>query len=382
MRLSPAISLPCFLSLAFCLSLSPRGHAQSAAPEPQAREWFNNPVFRIRDTRPVLLFFFRTNDRDLRPTLARLNRIARKADHVVIALTPDDAGEARKFIDRIRVRFTVGAGSESAEDFGVTKLPALRRIDRSDGSKLIAVEADELQAGSPQWGPYGEEDIEMLVEPTEMMDFVASDAYGRKRMEVLWKLHRAVDSAEFAKFAESQLAEENNPWVRGSLEVLIARVGTGINDLQEQPARSVLILRAYSQDPNADEWKQTREYIARLPGRSVADRVDDYRAHVGSEPNHILIRRAIVDAMGDVQDKQAARAALLELYRDEPDVAIRLSAVSKLAAVCAVGDIEAADQLLKDAATEPNNVHVRPMLEYVSYYLRTGNQDTRNMPRP
>ena len=72
----------------------------------------------------------------------------------------------------------------------------------------------------------------------------------------------------------------------------------------------------------------------------------------------------------------------MEIITVELDPSIRMIATMGLGEICASGDNEVADFLQEMAALEENITRVRPMMEYVSHIIRTGQEDERTMSPP
>jgi len=350
--------------------------------ELEARHWFNNPVYRLHDDRDVLLWFFTTRDRESHAIVPKLNRLQRRPDLVVIGITEDSRVDAERFIRQTRAGFTVGAGSPMLKRLDIRPSAQLYRLSRKEGGRISRVDVSNLDSLLPDWGPYGEEDISQLDEDWELVDFISSDALGQRRAEAVRKLFAYGDRAALIDLADRLLPEERNPWVRNAL-IYFKERAEGTREPQPEPAPSTIHYRVFSDKLDAPEWATAREYLRRVESLSVTQLLSDYRNHLTDQPNDVVIRRIIVDHLEHVQDRTAARSALLEMVAREPDYFIRLRLVGSFSTVCNVGDQEVADYLDALAETETNLLHVRPMMEYVAYVLRTGQEDTRTMqPRP
>ena len=112
--------------------------------EIEAKCWFNNPVYRLRDDRRVVLFFFECDSKEAAAWTKRLNRMSRRPDMVIIGLTDDGRAAAERFIKRRNVRFTIGAGSRTAKRLGIRELPALRVVDAKDRSRIRVAESFQV----------------------------------------------------------------------------------------------------------------------------------------------------------------------------------------------------------------------------------------------
>lgn len=370
-----------FVVLSFLPLISFSGQEISAKrQEISAKHWFNNPEYRLFDDRDVILFFFDAGDRQSARWISKLERLRRRPDVVVIGLTQDDKNKAELFIKREKVRFTVGAGSPSAKSFGVRALPALRKFVRKDPAGPRIMEMDGLADYLPSWGDYGKEEVEAIKESWELAAFVESDAYGMNRQQALFKLFDTWKREEFLALAQARLPVERDPWVRNALKLLIDRA-QGVDNPQPKIAASTEYRKQFSADQDDSAWAPFREYQKEIHQRTVAQLVDDYRIHGAEEPNDVLIRRTIAAHL-EQHDRTAARRAYMELLLGEPDYFIRLRIVGGLNQTCQIGDEEAAAFLEEAARAEPNLRHVKPLMEYTSHYLRTGEEDTRDFPLP
>ncbi len=370
-----------------CVSLYAVARAGGAdpAPEIQARYWFNNPVFRLHDDRTVVLWFFSLKDRrrsgELEQTVRALRRVAANPRVVVIGLTPDRRSAAQRFIRKYRVPFTIGAGSRSHRDFGVRRLPALLRIDRRGRSEPEPLTVEELSSLEPDYGQWQPSDLSRLTTPWQLRALIESEADGRIRRAAVARLYELSEAREFARWAEGQVSREPDPWVRGALDMYRDRA-LGVERRDDEPSPSAAAYRQYRANPDVPEWESVRQFIDQT--RNTQQLVEQLARHGGDAPADLVIRRLAVESLSLVseQERPVARKALMELLVDEPDPSVRLLAVMALSEVCEPGDEEVASLLDALARREPNTYRVRPMMEYISYYLRTGDEDVRNMPSP
>jgi len=372
--------------LVCCLTVHGGGPSR-ARPELKARWWFNNPVYRINDRRDVVLFFFEAKSSRHRDDTARitrlLNRLAINPDVVVIGLTRDSRTAAQRFISKHKVRFTVGAGSDCQRAFGIKRLPALLRVARGDDEADVApVAPDDLEDLLPDFESFGADDLAGLTEAWQLRAFVESDAPERLRRKAVKRLFETADPNEFVAFAAERLPVEHNPWIRARLEYY-SDLARGIQRDDEQPTPSALAHIAYREDPGADEWAAVRRFEARMDkGLSAADLVAAFEQHASMEPADLVIRRKIATELGFAGEPATAREALLRLLPLEPDPSIRMYLAFSLSEVCPAGDEEAASLLEDLASSETNVLRVRPMLEYLAFYIRTGEEDAEKMPAP
>lgn len=327
------------------------------------------------------MFFFETDGRQREATeraISRLNRLTARPDWLVIGLSPDRRAKVAPFIERQRIRFCVGAGSRSAKRLGVESLPGLLVIDRKGEQPRRAVPLDEVDALTPEWT---REQIQALDSPDELRAFIESDYDGMTRAARVHKLHAALDSDSFLEFVEERLPVENDAWVRGSLRFhRDAARGAPRND--ERLSRSATALNSFEENQADPRWAKVRLY-----GASDADRADfaklheAYKTNASDDPADALVRRfATEDLWHRCTDRAAARELLLQIVQIDPDYSVRMIAAMALGEVCPVGDVATANLLEDLARQEPNVLRVRPMMEYVSQYLRTGEEDAARMP--
>lgn len=379
--------------LVTCMTLAcvlvPAGPAPARAgadvPEIRARHWFNNPVYRLHDNREVILFFFTSARREQAEASARiaakLNRLAQRPDVVVIGLTPDSRLRARRFLERHRVRFTIGANSRSHRDFGIRRLPALVRIEPARHSTATLLPVAQLDALLPPPEPKEQgtaavdTGAEVPAEQIEELRRRVADAGAPPgvRKAAVRELADLLAPEEFVALAEERLALEEDPWVRGALR-FYRDLANGTERYEYIPSPSTRCEREYNRDPQAPEWRAVRQFSARLETMSADELYQAYLAHPTDSPTDLLIRRLATIEMFRCTgaDRPAARKALLQIVATEQDAGIRMYAAMSLSEVCSVGDDEAAGELEALAEVEPDLLMVRPMLEYVGQYLRTG----------
>lgn len=367
-----------------CAVLAQAAVADADAPtvnEVDARRWFNNPPFRLQDTRDVAIVIFDVASTQKNPAwIGRLQRLSRRPNVIAVALTGDSARETEAFIREHRVRFTVGAGSEVARRWRREK-PAFIWIDRNTG-RTEERQIDALLSVTPEWGEYGAEDFTKLTHAWELDAFVASDAYGRRRADAVGRLAEVLEPERFLQFAQEALASERDPWVRSRLRVYSRAISQGETLSPPPPAPGATLYREFQANSSAVQWETAARFERTMARLSLPELATQFDRSGGDEPNNIVIRRMIVDRLEKVQDRDAAREVLLNWLPTESDALIRLHIVGGLLDLTPVGDHATADVLESHAATEPDDWHVRPMLEYVVQVLRTGEEDTRRFPVP
>jgi len=363
--------------IAICL-VGAAAHAQGtmSAREIKAKAWFNNPVFRLHDERDVLLLFFSAKDKEnsLAPVVQRLRRVALRPDVVVIALTADGRAEAQRFIQHYKVRFTVGAASASARDFGIKRTPTLLRLVRKpEGLRSVECPADQVEqlylpaaTSEPTSEPTDE------AEPWELILFIQGPTPGLQRSWAINKLFRKLAPEEFLEFADEILSDdEASPDVRNRLEFYKRKLaGQPVDDQVRAP--SMRLLNEFQANRDDPVWAPVKSYLDGIKERSVDRLVEDYWQRTGESPENLLIRYRIVSVLPEVGPRERVRQVLIEMLPFEPDFAIRGFITSGLVQTCPVGDTEVAELLEAQAEVEPNIYHVRPWMQAGAVYLRTG----------
>lgn len=341
---------------------------------------WRNLALRPFDQRRVLLLMFNVTDSETDVLIERLNRLSRRRDLLVLGISPDACRDVERYCEKKRIRFAVGAESKAPRRARV-KLPALFLIQRAEGRSAwrdVRPDAlDELLKRPPMSTPDWNADIPRQ----ELIDLIDSDAEGQCRSDAVRKLAELMTPEEFSDFAAERLAEEPDPWVRGAFEFARRKL-TGDPLPDDRMSESARLLREYNGQPDDPRWQTVRAFVDKHRTLSAAELAQAYAAHAGDAPQDVLIRRIAVNALWEATDRDTARRALLEAAARDPDESIRLFAVMGLSEVSTPGDQSTADLLEELARIEPNILRVRPMMQYVAFYLRTGNEDSLDMPVP
>jgi hypothetical protein len=344
-----------------------------------AKAWFNASELPKEEADYVLLFFSLQSERESKETvrhLGMLNRLDRGPSTRVLGLTPEPPERVEPFLKEHDVRFAVGAGSRCARRFGVRRPPALVWLKRGEDARPLSLkEAQELARAVPA-------DVRAFSK-AELREYVVGDANGHARAGAIGRLYAKMGQGEYIAFAESRMPAESNPWVRGRLEYFLY-LAKGIPRADDELSDSAYAYHLFRENPDAPEWQEVRKYLDAREQRAqtVEELHAEYVKRETMVPQDVLLRRLVAGALWDAADRAAGRAALMEIVGVELDPSIRMIATMGLGKVCSTGDKEAADFLAEMAAQEENITRVRPMMEYVSHMIRTGQEDERTMPAP
>lgn len=336
----------------------------------EARGWINNPEFKLRDQRDVLVYFFelpaKANDVQL------LNRLMRRRNLVVIGLTSASLPRTKAFVEKSHARFCVGAGSKTAKKLRIDRFPDFRLIRRGS-SEAETIDVAQLS----QWAD--ESDSKESDEIRRLKDAVAGAATGSSRIssiQRLWEAYAGSEGDEFVQIAEAQIAAEKNPWVRGEWRYWLEMASSDAPYDSETPPSQVALqeFRSAGDDPR---WAEVSDLMHNR-SHSAQELFDIYDKHGSTQPGDLLMRLFSLDRLGeltDPKDRAAARNKLFTSVREETDRTLRLHAVGALGKIAPIGDRETIDFLSSQVENEPSVRHVRAAMEYTIEYLRTGQDD-------
>jgi hypothetical protein len=371
----------CFIALAGAASLGD-------TKELTATHWINNPEYRLHDNRMVALFFFdpAKERSETRRYVRVLNRVSKRKDIVVIGLSRAGRAAVEEFARRYRVRFTLGAGSDAAREFGVTEVPKIivldghdRRVVRGEGlADLRTIAAAPLQESEANPGHEASARAGALVSAYEEQEVA------EKRAAALWQAWKRAlpeDYPAIGEFAEAAIPLEPDSWTRGMLH-FIKDACAGIARDDENLAPSALAFQAFRVRGDGAEWTSVREFEARMDAATVDQLAAEYRSRNTDSAQDLVTRRLAIGALGSAKDRAAARRVLMQAITTEPDPSLRLACVNALSGVCERGDEEVASLLESIAAGEPHVLRTRPMMEYFCQVLRTGESDRDKLEPP
>lgn len=362
-----------YLSL---ILLFPAIDAVRAAPEIDAREWFNLPEYRLHDQREVVLFFFQSNNEACEKLIPRLNRLRQRPNTVVIGLSDESPKKLEAYIAKRKIRFCVGAGSASAKKYKITKYPTLIRLRDEQRSEPVILEQSEFDAFIPDWGPDEEETVQRLEDVAELMAFVETAKDKRGRQNACVKLYRKLSAEDFEAYAQEVLAVEGNPYIRRALEFLAGRPTEAELAFQTDIPPSSKYENAYRKNPDAPEWAAVRRFHEGFPmsERSLEQLTAEYWRHGSADANDVVIRKLIAVAMNGrpVEDRDTLRDIAFDIIPREPDMGIRLYLAGALLDQTETGDEELAAFYEAQAARETSMFRIKPFLEYSAFAIRNG----------
>ncbi len=350
--------------------------------ELQAGAWFNTGTIRVPDDRTYVLFFFTTfQEREVKPFIGRLNKLHRRRDTIVVGLSPESEERVEKFIEKEKIRFTVGARSRTYKDFRIKRFPRVVVLERKrSGNRVenIFVDLESPDSWFPHHLPEDEPlepgafDEKSSVEILKRHAHEDSSYLEQKRAVRLLRDRLTTD--EFMGFCDEILEYEYRPALRGAIayQKHLEDPNAPVKEPLHPPSsRASQSLRGSSDDP---KWDRVHDYFLRIDELPSEQLVEDFFDNMTDDPGDLLIRRGIPAALEKRTDKENVRSSLMQMLLAEPDSGVRLRVVGAFSEVCLPGDFEAADFLEEQLKTEKNIRGVRPMLEYTIRYLRTGEE--------
>jgi len=363
-----------------------------------AKKWWNPPALRLPEDRTWLVVFFTTvYEGRLEPMLPWLERMSRRKDVVVAALSPEPAERVEDFVKRRRTRFAVGAGTNAHRRLRIEKWPTLivirpgsESVPRLDGVDLRTLERLEKQLGSAPAAsehPANVRDLPPdapLEQLTQIAVYAEQDDIHRK--EALRRLSKRMPPAEFVALCDQLLAsipDELEFLPRGARyywewEIRFLRARSDPNTTAKPEVRSPAedlhrrLLRNELQMPLGLSLPGKEE----IPSRPVEEWAKDYHAFLGSNlSEHLLARYVLASNLREHPDKPAVRKLILDVLPTEPDFGIRFQLVLALDQVCPLGDEEAIHLLEALAAREAQGLrYTKPSMLSVAHRLRSGEE--------
>lgn len=370
------------VQLVALVALVQTGDASSRV-ELQAETWFNPPSIRIPEDRTYVLLFFSTlQEREVKPWVEQLNKIARHKDVVVVGLSPESKERVSKFVDEQKIKFTVGSKSAAYKRFKMKCFPQVVVIPPQKCDKAISPEVLDLEHFDRRFpAPRGAEPLTSGAfdddSPVDLLrQHAREDSDRGESLRALGLLRKKLSTEEFLDFCDQLLAQEENVFRRGNVQFQRRLADPSIPENEKEPllAPASQAMHMCRENPDDPQWAPVRDYVDRVTERTAEELFQDYLDHAGDNPADLMIRRASADHLGSTSDKPRARELLMQMLPMEQDAVIRMSMVFGFTESCQPGDFDVADFLEQQLQTEKNYRSVRPAMEYVIRYLRTGEE--------
>lgn len=333
-----------------------------------AEKWINRLTIRFDgDARTVILFFDSKQTQDLRDSVERLNKIARRNDVVVIGVTPEREDRAREVIRKFGMRFAVGVQSSSYKAFNVKRFPQVVYIERNKVTAIEDFDWVERQLGDPpdmNSGSPEELDEESLMELIDVQD----------RLDLLETLRIRTDPGEFVSYCDRLAAkrDEGLPWWSGELQYQrhLADATETPKQPESTPARDA---RREARRSGTRKREELAELYESRDSWSYDDVMEVYTRHIGDDPEDMVYRADWVLQLGRSDDPTHV-PALLDMLNQENDAANRgliSFAIGEIHTTSALADPEyVIRRLEKHLETEENIRWGRPAVELTIDLLR------------
>lgn len=369
--------------------LSTIGVREPAPVELNAKIWIQKQSIRIPEDRTYLLFFFTTfQPKETQPYLARLNRLHARKDTIVVGLCAESGEKVKKFIQKEKIRFSVGAGSPSYKRFNIKKFPQLivlspQGVDQDAVQAVPSIEwldlrfPDESDYPTLESGAFDEHSPVELLKRHGREDSAVDD---RRRAVRLLRDRLAAD--EFMRYCDELLQDPKNrftPSMNGFISY--SKHLADPNSPVKEPllAGSTQARRDMDADPVDSRWEEVKDYYERIGDRTADELLSDFHDHLSDKPANLLIRHQIARSMERLvhegqADPDVAQEYLMQMFPLEADPANRQRIVGAIGMISKPGDFSCADFLEAQLRTESNIRSVRPVLEYTIRYLRTGEE--------
>ncbi len=344
--------------------------------------WINAPTVRVPDDRTYVLLFFTTfQERETRPFLVEVNKLRGRSDTVVIGLSAESKERVKKFVEKHKIRFAVGAASRAYKRFDIKKFPRVVILKQDADQTRTATtfaKPDWLASWFPQTHPLPRlkpgafDDVSSVERLTRYALTCEDDDSDRKR--ALNILRSKLPAEEFMRLCDQILEDEFRPGPRGAVAYQKHLADPGAPDKEPLYAPSVRARQHMQASADDPKWDRVHDYYLRIDERPSEQLVEDFSDPLTEDPADLLIRKGIPTAMEKRPDREFVRQSLMRMLPDEPDFVVRARIVGAFLDVCTPGDFACADFLDEQRKTETNIRAVRPMMEYTIRYLRTGEE--------
>lgn len=346
----------------------------------EAETWIDPPAIRFPEDRSYAVLFFsnptnREETETLKELFKKLEKLSRRKDFMVMALSPDKADPVRQLVKKLKVRLPVGADSESHRQFKIEDFPQLiileRGTDRTARWSTMSIQGiDSLLPGGASDGSTSEG-----FDQGSSIDTLTRHAYDDpdigQRERALEILRGRMPSEEFLKLCDDLLAEgDPSQQAYGKIEYQRHLADPSITEKQPRLAPSALASQARRENPSDSRWSRVDDYEKGVNAKSLEQLWTDYQAASTDDPADLLIRREIASNLASRTDKIGARAMLMRMLPIENDAGVRVYVVGGMTDVCDQGDLEAAKFLEDYLPHETNILYIRPLVRSSIRYLR------------
>ena len=371
----------------YALAVAAIGGSRPDRTELQAKAWFNSPSIRVPDDRTYVILFFTTfQDQGVEPLIAKLNKLHRRGDTVVVGLSPESKERVEKFIEKRKVRFTVGARSPTYKEFGIKRFPRVVVLERKrSGNRVenIFVDLESPDSWFPHHLPEDEPlepgafDEKSSVEVLKRHAHEDSSYLEQKRAVRLLRDRLTTD--EFMGFCDEILEYEYRPALRGAIAYQKHLADPNAPVKEPLLAGSTLARREMRENPDDPQWDRYREYFDGIENRSAEQLFQEYFEHLGDDLVDLQTRKSLpYELVRRLREERVEQPIVVDYLKQmllaETDFATRQRIVGAFSEVCRPGDFEVADFLEEQLKTEKNIRVVQPMMEYTIRYLRTGEE--------
>ena len=335
------------------------------------------------EDRTFVLFFFSTLQREsASPWIEKLNKLRGRKEFLVVGLSPETKERVSKFVEEQKVQFMVGIKSKAYKKFDIKTFPRVVVIPPRKCDQPIAPEALSLEHFDRRFSSLPDADplISGAFDENSSINLLrrhaSEDPDESAAHQSLNLLRSKLPPDEFLALCDQLLQEEENVFRKGNLLFQRQRGDPGIAESDKEPLFSPSALAQHEERtiPDDPKWAPIAEFNAQLSHRTEAELFEDFLDHLSDDPVDARIRSSIPHALGRSSDKRQARSLLMQMLPLETDFGVRQQIVGRLSDVCNPGDLEVADFLEDHLRIETNVRVVRPMMEYVIRYLRTGEE--------
>ena len=345
--------------------------ASAGPPSNTAEKWLNTLTLRpFDDRRVVVLFIGDKLTHDLKEPVAELNKLARRSDVVVLAVTAQGDKFARKFVEEFDPRFAVGIQSRAERQFDVRRYPTVMVFQKegpvrfTDTSELIAklgpAPADEGLAAEQMTTS------ELLVRVRESDDHDVME-------ESLSILRMRMPPEEFLGLCDELEYKQGELALSWLGKVRYARhlgdPAIPVKQSDSSPGRDAM---RKAKNEGGFGRQAIYDLYRSKPEWTTEELLDPYLDNLGNSDAELVYRWGWAGIVGDL-GKPAYAEALAEMLEIEPDPNVR----HRIA--CAISDIYDnhpfqnpgfVERLERRLEREDNIRWVRPMMELAIHQLK------------